>query len=144
VIGANNVGGRRQRLSFFFTATLGLLMCVPQVSKAGGQPYCMDADKSDEIVGGLLKQGTFKDATGRPEVSYILTLPEPTCLRGHDEDDNVSPSKTIQLYSSDTAIDESIRRFVGKRVMVTGRPFGAATAHHHAPIVMDISEIDLP
>jgi hypothetical protein len=144
VIGAKTVGGRCQHLSFFFTATLGLLICAPQVSKAGPQPYCMDADKSDEIAGGLLKQGPFKDAAGRPEVSYILTLPEPTCLKGRDQDDNVSPSKTIQLFSSDTAIDDSIRRFVGKRVMVTGRPFAAATAHHHAPIVMDISEIDLP
>jgi hypothetical protein len=35
-----------------------------------------------------------------------------------------------------------IDRCLGKDVMVRGRPFGAHTAHHHAPIVMEISEID--
>jgi hypothetical protein len=98
VIDATTVGGRRQRLSFFFTATLGLLICAPQVSKAGAQPYCMDADESDEIAGGLLKQGTFKDAAGRPEVSYILTLPESTCLKGRDEDDQPLQDHSALLF----------------------------------------------
>jgi hypothetical protein len=131
-------------LSLVFTVTLGLLICWSQVSRSAPQTYCMEADKPGEIAGGLLQQRTFKDAAGRPESSYILTLPVPTCLKGRDQGDNVSSAQTIQLYSSDNAIDKSIRRFIGKRVMVSGRAFGAATAHHHAPIVMDLSEIDLP
>jgi hypothetical protein len=131
-------------LSLSFTATLGLLICGSQVSRSAVQTYCMEADKPGEIAGGLLQQRTFKDAAGRPESSYILTLPAPTCLKGRDEGDNVSSARTVQLYSSDNAIEKSIRRLVGKRVMVSGRAFGAATVHHHAPIVMDISKIDLP
>ncbi len=127
----------------FVTATLGLLICGLQVSRSAAQTGCMEAD-TDEMAGGLLRQRTFKDAAGRPEPSYILTLPVPTCLKGRDASDNVGSSQTVQLYSSDKAIEESIRRFVGKRVMVDGRAFGATTAHHHAPIVMDISDIDLP
>ena len=93
---------------------------------------------------GLLQKRSFKDAADRPETAYILTLPVPTCLKGKAEEDNVKSSQTVQLYSSDDKVDRSIPRFAGKRVMVTGRAFGAITAHHHAPIVMDISEIDLP
>jgi hypothetical protein len=31
---------------------------------------------------------------------------------------------------------------VGQDVHVRGTPFSAHTAHHHAPIVMEISQID--
>ena len=33
---------------------------------------------------------------------------------------------------------------VGEIVIVRGKPFGALTVHHHAPIVMEISGIDSP
>ena len=43
--------------------------------------------------------------------------------------------------ASGTALGYALTR-AGKTVLVRGKPFGAATVHHHAPIVMDISEID--
>jgi Domain of unknown function (DUF4431) len=35
----------------------------------------------------------------------------------------------------------TFRRPVGRRVAVRGSPFTAHTSHHHAPIVMQVSEI---
>jgi len=34
-------------------------------------------------------------------------------------------------------------KLTGKSVLVRGKPFPAHTAHHHAPIVMDVAEIDV-
>jgi len=102
----------------------------------------MRANETGEIAEGSLSEGTFEDAAGRPEQAFILTLPVPTCLTGSDEMDNVGKAETIHIYSFDEVLLESIKRFVGKDVQVRGTPFGAHTAHHHAPIVMEISEID--
>lgn len=105
----------------------------------------MEADKpSGWISGGLLTQPKFEIATGRREPAYILEMPQAECLKGRDDRDNVRPTSTVQLYSSNSAIEKTIRRFVGKRVMVEGRAFGATTVHHHAPIVVDLSSIDQP
>jgi hypothetical protein len=103
---------------------------------------CMNADAGEEIAEGRLARQTFKDAAGRPERVFILTLAAPVCLRGSDELDNVRGARTIQIYASDDRIGRRIARFADKTVLVRGKPFGAATVHHHAPIVMDISEID--
>jgi Domain of unknown function (DUF4431) len=55
--------------------------------------------------------------------------------------DKVSSADTIHIYSSDEAIAQSLKQLVGKKIKVKGSPFGAITAHHHAPIVMEITEI---
>jgi Domain of unknown function (DUF4431) len=54
----------------------------------------------------------------------------------------VSSAETIHLYSSDEAVARSLKQLVGKKVKVKGNAFGAITAHHHAPIVMESSEIE--
>ena len=53
--------------------------------------------------------------------------------------DTVESAETIHIYSSDETV---LKQLVGKSVKVKGDPFGAHTAHHHAPIVMEITEID--
>jgi hypothetical protein len=102
---------------------------------------CLTANQDGQLADGVLSLGTFEDANDRPEKAYILTLPGPTCLSGSDETDKVSSAGTIHIYSSDEAIAQSLKQLVGKKVKVKGSPFGAITAHHHAPIVMEITEI---
>lgn len=111
-------------------------------ASAADAAECMRANQAGEIVEGTLSLGEFEDAAGRPEQAYILALPVPTCLTGPDEMDNVEEVETIHLYSLDEALLASLKRLVGKTVHVRGTPFAAHTAHHHAPIVMEISEID--
>lgn len=103
---------------------------------------CMQANAEGAIAEGRLSRGQFEDAAGRPETAYILTLPVPTCLSGSDEMDNVEDVETIHVYAFDEALAKSLKKLVGKDVHVRGTPFGAHTAHHHAPIVMRLSEID--
>lgn len=95
-----------------------------------------------EIAEGRLTVGKFKDAADRPETAFILRLPVAACLDGADEDERVDSTRTIHVYASTPAIQKSLRRFVGKTVMVRGKPFAQHTAHHHASIVMEVIEID--
>lgn len=101
------------------------------------------SDKSDkETAVGQLSIGSARDAAGRPERPYILTLRTPACLTADDPEDNVDKTRTIHIFSSQDTVASRIARFVGKSISVRGRPFPAHTAHHHAPIVMDISAIE--
>jgi hypothetical protein len=97
----------------------------------------MSDQSKQEIAEGKLAVASKRDAAGRPEKPYILTLASPK-----DSADSVKSSRTIHIFSSRDKVHAQIARFVGKTVLVRGQPFAAHTAHHHAPIVMDISEID--
>jgi hypothetical protein len=72
-------------------------------------------------VEGQLAIGNFHDAADRPESALILTI-----------------------YGDDTATQRRLRSFVGKDVRLTGEVFAAHTAHHHAPIVMDVKRAEKP
>jgi len=101
------------------------------------------SDKSEtETAAGRLSIGRAKDAAGRPERPYILTLKTPVCLKSEDPEDNVASSRTIHIFSTHDKVAKQIALFVGKPISVRGRPFTAHTAHHHAPIVMDITGIE--
>ena len=119
-----------------------IVTTVALMASASDAAECMHANDASEIAEGSLSQKTFEDAAGRPEKAFILTMPVPTCLSGTDESDNVKSSTTIHIYSSNDAVSKTIKKFLGKPVEVHGSAFGAITAHHHAPIVMDISDID--
>lgn len=101
----------------------------------------MRSNADGAIAEGRLSLGQFEDAAGRPEQAFILTLPAPTCLSGEDDMDNVDDVETIHVFSVD-ALHAGLDEFVGKDVQVRGTPIPAHTAHHHAPIVMSITEID--
>ena len=115
-------------------------LAIPAAAAAADR--CMQFDVPGQIAEGRLVIGHFKDAADRPETAYILRLPVATCLSAKDPEFRVSRARSIHVFSSDETLHAQIDRLVGKDVMVRGRPFGAHTAHHHAPIVMEISEID--
>ena len=123
--------------------TVLILIAMAALASQGAAAECMRANEGEEIAEGTLSQGTFEDAAGRPEQAYILTLPVPACLSGSDPElDVVESTTTIHIFSSDDEVARSIESLVGKSVRVRGTPFGAHTAHHHAPIVMEVGEID--
>lgn len=111
---------------------------------AAGHPAyaaCMKGGDEGEVAAGRVSIGKARDAAGRPQQPYILTLTTPACLTAPDEEDNVKSTRTVHIYSTDAKVHAAIAGFVGKSVRVRGTPFHAHTGHHHAPIVMDIAEI---
>jgi len=82
-----------------------------------------------------------------PEPAYILLLDAPTCFFG---DDFVEPDKLVnrvQLISLEGAAAQTyveMRNLVGRRVWVVGKSaFGAHTAHHHAPVLVDVATVEI-
>jgi Domain of unknown function (DUF4431) len=119
-------------------AVLAVLLALSSSSPAWSA--CMSAERPAAAEGRLVS-GRFTDAAGRPESAFILQLSSPVCLEGSDEFDKVANARAIHVFSATDTIGRRLRTFVGKDVRVRGTPFGAHTAHHHAPIVMDVSEI---
>lgn len=105
---------------------------------------CLTANETEQPAEGRLSLGNFKDGAGRKETAFILTVPAPVCLNAEDADERVESSQTIHVFSSDDAVHATLQGYVGKAVLVRGNPMPAMTVHHHAPIIMDITEIDEP
>lgn len=127
-----------------------LLACAAIVSAlaimVNGSAYsaeCLRFDGKAERAAGLLAIGTFQDAADRPESAFILSLGAPTCLDAEDPEFRVEAAQTIHVYGVDDAVHTRIEQLTGKGVVVRGRPFGAHTSHHHAPIVMEVTDIEL-
>ncbi len=111
-------------------------------ASTAGAAECLQDNEDGQIAEGTLSVGEFEDAAGRPERALILTLPVPACLDSDDPDGRVDSTTTIHVYSVDESVSASIEKHVGQSVQIRGTPFAAHTAHHHAPIVMDVTEID--
>jgi len=108
---------------------------------AGPASACMSDQSDKEVAEGKLAIVKARDAAGRIEKPYILTLAKAACLDAGDPAEKVKSTRKIHIFSSEEKVHAQIAAFVGKSVRVRGRPFAAHTAHHHAPIVMDIAEI---
>jgi hypothetical protein len=110
--------------------------------KGQGAPHCLQANAEGQVAEGRVVSGRFTDFAGRTEQAFILQLARPTCLAGDDDGDKVERADRIHVFSMDAELRGKIRAAVGRTVRVKGSPFGAHTAHHHAPIVMPISAIE--
>ena len=104
---------------------------------------CLKANTDGQSASGKLLSIQFSVPDyALKEQAYILQLDTPACLDGTDDFDKVDKTARIHVYSTDDQLRKKLRALVGKRVRVTGQPFGEETAHHHAPIVMGISAIE--
>jgi acetyl-CoA carboxylase alpha subunit len=102
---------------------------------------CMKETAESEVAVGKLVVAKAKDAAGRPERPYILHLRIATCLTATDPEDSVKQTSTMHVFAHDAAVQAGLARLVGKSVRVRGRVFASHTAHHHAPIVMEVAEV---
>jgi hypothetical protein len=103
---------------------------------------CLKSNSEPQMVQGRLTVEKAEDAMGRPERPFILRLAADVCLDAADPEDAVKATRTIQVYPTDEKVLPVFKRLVGKDVTVRGsNPFPAHTAHHHAPIVMQVDLI---
>lgn len=120
---------------------------------------CIDLkQKSGFSFQGILSYGIFAGPPNyqdvrkgdTPEPTHILTLDAPICAAG---DESLSPSKQfnkIQVYPADSGaagrfLSRDLRRYTGKRVVVEGNSaFGAHNGHHHAALLLPITNIAIP
>jgi Domain of unknown function (DUF4431) len=115
------------------------LALVSFVTPAGAD--CLKSNVDGQPAQGQLTIGRAKDGMGRPERPYILRLAANACLDASDPEEAVKSSRTIHVFPTDEKLQPAFARLVGKAIVVGGRPFIAHTVHHHAPIVMEVTEI---
>ena len=113
---------------------------VPLASPAVAE--CLKSNVEGQSAQGQLAIGRARDAAGRPETPYILRLASNTCLDAGNRDDAFRRARTIHLFPADENMRRTFRLLAGKAVAVRGRPSIAYSAHHHARIVMHVTEIN--
>jgi hypothetical protein len=114
-----------------------LALAIPTAAAAA----CLQADTDGQVVEGRLTVQNAKDANSRTERPFILQLSSSACMQGPDADDNVKNTRTIHVAPLNERLQPAFHHLVGKTVVVSGNAFAAHTAHHHAPIVMLVTEI---
>jgi hypothetical protein len=119
---------------------LSLALILQNVGPA--EAGCLRANADWQSARGRLTTARAHDAAGRPETPYILELDVAICLQAEDPDEAVGSARTMQVFPDDEKLAPAFRRLIGKMVTVRGNPFAAMTAHHHAPIVMGVTEIE--
>lgn len=78
------------------------------------------------------------------DLVLILTLPEPACIDDPDFDTSHRPFRTVHVWTSDERLRAKLHRFVGRIASVSGDGYGAHTAHHRAPLVLEAKSVDEP
>ena len=123
---------------YALTIAAGVFMAS---SASVAEPSVTTLDKETAV--GKLSIGRAQDAAGRPERPYILTPSDSRVPHGRRSGGQCQKDQHhSDLFNPGHGLQSNCPRFVGKSISVRGRPFPAHTAHHHAPIVMDISAIE--
>ncbi len=120
----------------------------PQVSFAqvvGGRTAagCINTAEIDAavLVEGRLVTATFTDDYGK-ERAYILELPKPTCIDdGGEFADPSAQFAQVQVAGTNSKTEGDLRRSVGQKIKVSGKPFAAHTRHHHRPMVVLVDRV---
>jgi len=104
---------------------------------------CLKAGLEEQRAEGRLERVRFTDVDygNQVEVAFILNLAKPACLKGEDEYDNIESTLKMHVFSMDKAVRIQLAMAVGRRIRVTGWPFGEHTRHHRAPIVMRVTTV---
>ena len=111
---------------------------------ATAQAACLKANEPGQIAEGRLTSVQITiEAYKLKEQAYILRLKSDACLDGSDEFDKVEATRRIHVYATDDALRRKLRAAVGKTVRVSGNAFGEENAHHHAPIVISVSGVEV-
>jgi hypothetical protein len=124
-----------------------MLVFAALLAAAAPAPACLDVRSGNAPVAleGRLERATFsmRDiGNGRPEREYILILARPICIDdGGDFADPHRRFSQVQLFTSTDRLWPGLRAGVGHRIRIRGSGFAAQTAHHHAPLVVDVSAV---
>lgn len=124
-----------------------MLVLAALLTAATPAAGCLDVRSGDAPVAleGRLERATFsmRDiGNGRPEREYVLILARPICVDdGGEFADPHRRFNQVQLFTSNDRLRPSLRAGLGHRIRIRGSGFAAQTAHHHTPLVVDVSAI---
>jgi hypothetical protein len=134
-------------------ATLGATLLALGAAHDAAHAACIDLQQAGSLTfEGRLTYRIFPGPPNyedvrrgdTPEPTYILELADPVCATGEEADPSVRIDR-VQVFADQSApstLWSELRGLVGQRVIVAGRAaFGAHTGHHHAPLLLPISQV---
>ena len=136
-------------VAIFISLAFFLSMFSPSPRSAAAA--CLEYGPTVQLTGNLMEK-TFPGppnfasvAQGdSPEVGWILHLDKPICVKGRAGDDfdvAVSHLTDLQLALGNNDYYRQAKKFLNRKVIVTGVLFGAHTGHHHTPVLLDVKNI---
>ena len=126
-----------------------MLVALFALAFASQSPACLDVRSGNAtvILQGRLEERTYAMpdvGSGRPERAFILTLARPICIDDGGEFANPRERfSRVQLYASNDRLRGRLRAGLGHRVRILGTGFAGHTAHHHAPLVVEIGMLTI-
>ena len=114
---------------------------VPLASPAVAE--CLKSNVEGQSAQGQLAIGRARDAAGRPETPCI-SFASPQIPVSMPATATTLSGERVRfiLFPADENMRRTFRLLAGKAVAVRGRPSIAYSAHHHARIVMHVTEIN--
>lgn len=115
----------------------------PPMPKPACTPLKWDGDKMNAdpaTFEGKVDKVVGEDMAGNKEPFYTLALTTPVC------DPDGAPVPEVQIYNAGEPGKPgtiAIGPTVDKHVKVTGPSFTAMTAHHHRPIVVEVTALTI-
>lgn len=125
-----------------------LLLLLNSFGASAQRQQCLDYEPAVVQLIGTINKQTFPGPPNyksirkgdKPETYWVLHLSDFVCTQpsgDYDSEDRVSDFQLI-LTQKQYAL---YRKFLGRRVNVTGRLSHATTGHHHTPVLLEVTGI---
>jgi hypothetical protein len=121
---------------------------VAQVRCDCAASTCASTASGSATVRGRLSEAEGRDANARVERYLAVTTATPVCSEFEYADApnsrHAERASTLQIVITDAARREHLRAFVGRVVTLHGSASEQLTAHHHTPLVFEVTAFEPP
>jgi Domain of unknown function (DUF4431) len=134
-----------KRCLLLFASVLFLLTARPAAAQ---KQECLAYEPEVVQLIGTINKKTFPgppnfesvEKGDRPETYWVLQLPDRVCTQPSADNDAENNVTALQLILTEKQYN-LYRKFLGRRVNVTGKLSHAQTGHHHTPVLMEVTDI---
>lgn len=128
--------------------TLLLLLLTTAFYASAQRQECLSYDPEVVQLVGTISRQTFPGSPNyesirkgdKPETYWVLNLPDTVCTQPSGDNDGEDKVRDLQLLLTPKQY-ALYRKFIGRRVNVSGKLSHAITGHHHTPVLMEVTGI---
>ena len=136
------------RKTYVRLLALFLLLLLNSFDASAQRQECLAYEPTVVQLIGTINKKTFPGPPNfesvrkgdKPETYWVLHLPDTVCMQPTADYDAVDAVTDLQLILTQKQY-ALYRKFLGRRVNVTGKLLQAHTGHHHTPVLMEVTGI---
>lgn len=123
-----------------------LLLLLNSFGASAQRQQCLDYEPAVVQLIGTINKQTFPGPPNyesirkgdKPETYWVLHLPDTVCMQPSGDNDALNAVTDFQLILTQKQY-ALYRKFIGRRVNVTGKLSQATTGHHHTLVLMEVT-----